>query len=100
MRRVASSASNACRSRLDPSASFSSKAPIGNWGSAPMTAGGRNAILEAMAATLPAATCTPALRGAGCYGFAVASGDLHPLQVVRAEHAGTSIKIRDDRTAS
>jgi hypothetical protein len=76
------------------------KAPIGNWGSAPMTAGDRNAILEAMAPTLPCATCTPALRGAGCYGFAVASGDPHPLQVVRAEHAGMSIKIRDDRTAA
>jgi hypothetical protein len=76
-----------------------SKAPIGNWGSALMTAGGGNVILEAMAATLPSATCTPTLRGAGCHGFAVASGDLHPLQVVRAEPAGKSIGIRDDRTA-
>jgi hypothetical protein len=65
-----------------------------------MTAGAGNAILVAMAATLPSAPCTPALRGAGCCGFAVASGDLHPLQVVRAEHAGMCSTVLDDGTAA
>jgi hypothetical protein len=65
-----------------------------------MTAGARNAILGAMAATLPSATCTPALRGAGCYGFPVASGDLRTLQAFGTEHAGMRAMILDDRKAA
>ena len=53
-----------------------------------------------MAATHPFATCTPALRGAGCYGFLVASGDLHTLQALGAAHAGMCSKILDDGTAA
>jgi hypothetical protein len=53
-----------------------------------------------MAATLPSATCTPALRGAGCYGFPVASGDLRTLQAFGTEHAGMRAKILDDRKAA
>jgi hypothetical protein len=63
-----------------------------------MTAGARNAILEAMAAMLPSATCTPALRSAGCVGFPVANGDLHRLQAFGAAHAGVCAKILDDGT--
>jgi hypothetical protein len=68
------------------------------FGSAPMTAGARNAILGAMAAMLPSATCTPAPRGTGRCGFPVASGDLDTLQVVGAAHAGTCSNILDDGT--
>jgi hypothetical protein len=63
-----------------------------------MTAGARNAILGAMAATLPSATCTPALRGAGWFRFPVAAGDLHRLQAFDAAHAGVCSKILDDGT--
>jgi hypothetical protein len=51
-----------------------------------------------MAATHPYATCTPALRGAVCYGFLIASGDLHTLQAFGAAHAGMCSKILDDGT--
>jgi hypothetical protein len=53
-----------------------------------------------MAATLPSATCTTALRGAGCYGFPVAGGDLHTLQAFGADYAGMCSKILDDGTAA
>ncbi|HXB87259.1 hypothetical protein [Mycobacterium sp.] len=53
-----------------------------------------------MAATHPSATRTPALRGAGCCGFPVASGDLHTLAAFGAEHAGMCSKILDDGTAA
>ena len=68
------------------------------FGSALMTAGARNAILKAMAATVPSATCTPALRGAGRYSFPVASGDSDTLQVVGAADAVTYSKILGDGT--
>jgi hypothetical protein len=63
-----------------------------------MTAGARNAILEAMAAMLPSATGTRALRGAGCFGFPVANGDLHTLQAFGAARADVCATILDDGT--
>ncbi len=63
-----------------------------------MTAGATNAILEAMAATLPSATRTPTLRDAGRWGFPVANGDLHTLQAFGAAHAGMCSKTLDDGT--
>ncbi|MFZ0228723.1 MAG: hypothetical protein WA622_06995 [Mycobacterium sp.] len=53
-----------------------------------------------MAAAHPSATSTPTLRGAGCYGFPVASGDLHTQQAFGAAHAGVCSKILDDGTAA
>jgi hypothetical protein len=53
-----------------------------------------------MAATHPSATRTPALCGAGCYGFPVASGDRDTLQAFGAEHAGMCSQILDDGTAA
>jgi hypothetical protein len=68
------------------------------FGLAPMTTGARNAILGAMAAMLPSATCTPAPRGSGRCRFPVAVGDLDTLQVVGAADAGRCAKILDDGT--
>jgi hypothetical protein len=63
-----------------------------------MTVGARNAILGAMAAMLPSAMCTAAPRGSGCFGFPVANGDRHTLQVVGAARAGACSKIPEDGT--
>jgi hypothetical protein len=53
-----------------------------------------------MAAKLPSATCKRAVRGAGCYGFPVASGDLHTLAAFGAEHVDMCSKTLDDGTAA